>query len=77
MLDISIANAKKNQALIEDCLDDLDLEKMAQEVKVKRMELANQMKELTELIIEFESKPRDEEAIEKIKKHQYYGNWQI
>lgn len=67
MLKKSIANAKKNQALIENSLKDPDLDKIAQEVEMKRMQLESEMKELTESITELELKPRDEEAIEKIK----------
>lgn len=64
---ISIANAKKNQVLIEESCKDDNLEIMAKTIEEKRHELENQMKELTETLTQLELKPRDEAAIDKIK----------
>lgn len=61
------SNAKKNQVLIQNSLEDPDLEEMMENIEEKRRELKKQIKELTEIIIQLESKPRDEEAIERIK----------
>ncbi|XP_031636599.1 uncharacterized protein LOC116349347 [Contarinia nasturtii] len=67
LLNSNIANSEKNKAIIEKCIADAQLQEMAKVVEVKIKDLEKQLKELTDTIVQYESKPRYEDAIAKLK----------
>lgn len=67
LLDSTIENSKKNNAIIKKCIANAQLQEMARIVEVKIKSLQEHLNELTISISQFESNQRDEEAIAKLK----------